>query len=674
LSLGHYRRGLGQTCCLIFLGLVACTRADQGKRPIVAIKTATPPVIDGDISDPCWKTAAVADGFTDVQNGAPVPDQTIVYLLYDDRFIYVAFDCRDSRPDGIVGRETVRDAKFNQTQKSNNPNNEDNVEVDFDPFLTFQGNDVSQFSVNAIGTRSAALAGGRASKAEWKGDWDAASKRTATGWTCEMRIPWASLNYPAGKKSLTMGIDFQRFQDRTKIWSMWSNVTAQGFINLEGLWTGVSPPQVAYHPVMSLLPYFLGGDVDNKLSGKVGLDARYTFTPQLTGVASIDPDFSTVQAAIQSIQFSHAERSLPELRPFFTEGGNDFSAQTNINDIGAFFYSNRIATFDAGAKLYGKLDPRDTLGFLDTYGLGGRNDLAARIVHSYSDTSSGGLMLVSTNADGVQNTNAIMDQHFRWGKFAFEGIGANSIGSGAGGGVQVLSTYYADKFLTSLVQVSEVSDNFLVPDGYVPYTGYKGFTGVEDWNAQWQHGALRSTELTVVPLDWRQMDGKPYFQGVQTSYNVETRSDWHLEFDYIHMDFMGSKDKTLGFNIVKGATNRFCQFGLQMATGEQGSIRSTYLSPTASVRLLKKLDILYQGAFQNRAGLQQQHVLTLNYELSPIRSFGGRIVANNADTNAYFFYHRSGGKGTEFYFIIGDPNATRTVRGVQVKFVFAFQS
>jgi len=47
---------------------------------------------------------------------------------------------------------------------------------------------------------------------------------------------------------------------------------------------------------------------------------------------------------------------------------------------------------------------------------------------------------------------------------------------------------------------------------------------------------------------------------------------------------------------------------------------------------------------------------------------------DNANTNVYIFYHNSGGKGTEYYLIFGDPNATRTVHAFQAKVVFALGS
>ena len=77
-----------------------------------------------------------------------------------------------------MARETVRDQKF---QRGDSGQNEDNVEVDFDPFLAHRDNDIARFSVNPLGTRSARINGGRGGKAEWKGDWDAAVQRRPDG-------------------------------------------------------------------------------------------------------------------------------------------------------------------------------------------------------------------------------------------------------------------------------------------------------------------------------------------------------------------------------------------------------------------------------------------------------------------------------------------------------------
>src|SRR5262249_47685339 len=149
------------------------------RRPIPAVKTAVPPIIDGDLTDPCWKSAPKAETFVDRPRSVRAPDQTTAWIVYDEKAIYVAFYCKDSQPDQIVGRETIRDS---------GSGNEDSVTLTLDPFFTpgGGGGGGGQFSVNPLGTPSAHLSGGRGDKLEWKGNWTAAARRVSDGWTAEM--------------------------------------------------------------------------------------------------------------------------------------------------------------------------------------------------------------------------------------------------------------------------------------------------------------------------------------------------------------------------------------------------------------------------------------------------------------------------------------------------------
>jgi len=655
------------------LGLAFLTQATMAQTGLTlpAVKATMPIKCDCQIGAPCWKTAPLLTGFVDINHGNPVADQTVAHVLYDEKNVYVLVECRDAHPEAVVGRETVRDSLFAQNNNSYFPTNEDYVMVTLDPFQSHQSADIDKFGVNPLGTPSAQVAGGRAAKAEWNGDWETAAKKTADGWICQFRIPWNMIHYPPGGRTVNIGLDVARFNYRTQTMSSWNNLGPQLYFDREGQWTGVELPKGEFKHTLSLLPYARGGLVDGQLAGKTGLDARYLVTPDLTAVGTVNPDFSTIEGAIQSIQFSHSERFLPDYRPFFTEGGDTMFAQINYNDIGAFFYPRRISTFNAGAKVYGKFTPNDSIGALAIQGPEGRNDVAARFKHTFSPTSYGSAIVVGTNSGGGQSTVGEADQHMRFGKLGVEGEFANATGPGAGGGAQFVSTYYADRNLTSCIQGSEISSNFIAPDGFFPYVGYKGLTAFEDYSDTWRHGMWRGFDLTVVYIEWLTLAGGGYFNGVQGSASIETRSDFHLEFDYASDSQFGTDDNTLGVNLLYGATNRFRQFGVQAITGETGGVHSTFLSPTASVRVFKSFDLIYGGGIQNRAGLTQQHILTANYQISPTRSFGGRVVVANADTNVYLFYHNSGGKGTEYYLLFGDPNATRTVHAIQAKVVFA---
>ncbi len=58
-------------------------------------KTAKPPKIDGDLSDPAWKDA-VAVELVGSFDGRKPATRTTARLLYDDQAVYAAFDCEDA--------------------------------------------------------------------------------------------------------------------------------------------------------------------------------------------------------------------------------------------------------------------------------------------------------------------------------------------------------------------------------------------------------------------------------------------------------------------------------------------------------------------------------------------------------------------------------------------------
>ena len=350
------------------LSVVSAVHGNEGTihRKIAAVKAPSGPVIDGVLDDEIWKSAPLAEGFVDRQTGVPAPDPTEARVMYDEKYIYVGFICRDSKTDGIAARETQEDSRW----AGENPLSEDCVDIRLDPFGGGGDRDISMFSVNPLGTKSARLAGGRARKTEWKGAWDAAVKRTAEGWTAEMRIPWTVLTY--NERTPKVGINFARFQYRTKVHSFWSNVGPNLRNEFQGHWEGVVPPRPpAAKP--SFLPYILPGVDNGKFTFRSGIDARYPISSDLTAVATLNPDFGTIEGAVDSIAFSRAERFLPERRPFFLEGADNFDISRQWQ-IGRFFYPRRIERFDLGTKLYGKVTPEDTIGLLHTIQFGERSD------------------------------------------------------------------------------------------------------------------------------------------------------------------------------------------------------------------------------------------------------------------------------------------------------------
>lgn len=637
------------------------------KRVLNAVRVKEPFNIDGDLTKEVWKSAALAETFIDIQNGTPVGEQTRAYILYDEKHIYVGFHAKDSQPSAITARETLRDYKFSQQF---DPLSEDSVDVAFDPFETHRQEDRTIFSLNALGTRSVRLAGGRGNKLEWRGDWQGAVKRVADGWTAEMRIPWASLNYPSNRRAVNMGINFARYQNRTRIMSIWSNIGPQYFFDNDGSWQGVEPPAGKFKPQLSILPYVLPGYVNNRFAVRSGVDVRYTPSSEITAVATLNPDLATVEGAVEGIQFSRSERFVSERRPFFLEGDNYFSSDGN-NVIALYFYPQRIRNFDLGTKLYGKLTPKDTFGILHTVDFGNGSDLVTRYRHQFSATSSGGVLFQQKSATGDNNTVGMIDQSTRWGKLRVDTEWSLTAGDNAGGDGKRLYVGYADKYFNYNLSYNDVSPTFRVADGLVFFTNYRGPILNVEYGAEWRKGFIRKVGMGTGYAHLWHLDGTTFARGADLGIYVETRKDWSLLLRGGLFNFDGQTDATYGLTLTKNVSNRFRQWGLMVQGGKQADRPSTVIAPQLSYRLFRKLDLVYAGTVVNLNGSNQQHILTLNYDFSPTRSLVGRMVTQQNNTNWYISYRNSGGKGTEMFFILGDPNAQRFQSQFRIKFVFA---
>src|SRR5262245_53831739 len=68
-------------------------------RTLDAHRAVTPPIIDGAIDDEVWAPGPVADGFWASESQRTPTDETRVVVLYDDKALYFAITCLDSRPD-----------------------------------------------------------------------------------------------------------------------------------------------------------------------------------------------------------------------------------------------------------------------------------------------------------------------------------------------------------------------------------------------------------------------------------------------------------------------------------------------------------------------------------------------------------------------------------------------
>jgi hypothetical protein len=642
---------------------------DFTKRRLNSVATTKPPTIDGRIDDEAWNGASKAEQFFDRVKGGSSGETTVAWVTYDDKAIYVAFECLDSKAHTITARETERDSRW----RSGDELSEDHVDVRFDFFLTRKFETYVMFSVNALGTPSVQFNSGRGRKAEWQGSWDAKSQRTEKGWTAEMRIPWEILDYPESAKGIDVGINFTRYVTRLNEQSIWSQEGPEWKNQDGGIWEKVQPPPKP-NPKISLLPYALATTSKVGSSLRFGLDARYPMTSTMTVVGSIFPDFSTVEGAVEGINFARSERFLPERRPFFLEGEEFFSLGSYYR-IGRFFYTRRIESFDAGIKAYGHLG-KNQLGILATYDTNGvnpdRSSIVGKFTHNVNDSDSVSAFVNSRQSVGSRNTVAAVEGVKRNGKLQTELLLATSQDQTLGGANSGnLAARYFDGAWYHYLHYAHVGENYRNDLGLTDFTGYKGWYWYDYYFQQPKEGSIREYSF-VTEGSWdSKLDGSPFRRGGFASASVTLRNDMQFGLGYNYATFEKELEHYRWMNLVLGSSNRFRRFGITYTQGSIADDPYRSLSAFGSFRLGKRFDLSVSSDLVRLGDNRTQHVLTGNYQIGPGESLGGRVVFQDGDTGAFLSYRRSGGSGTEYYLVVGDPRTTSFSRQIQFKVVFS---
>src|SRR5262249_35089616 len=150
------------------------------------------------------------------------------------------------------------------------------------------------------------------------------------------------------------------------------------------------------------------------------------------------------------------------------------------------------------AKVYGKLTPKDSLGFLNAIDFGSRNDVIARYRRDLSPTSYAGVFISDKSAPGDSSRVAAVDHSARWGKFSVQSQFAFSGGVDSGGQARQLSVNYEDKIQQYYINFLDLAPTFRIADGLVGFTDFRGVQTFLMSSAQWRKGFWRRYSLFTV--------------------------------------------------------------------------------------------------------------------------------------------------------------------------------
>jgi hypothetical protein len=300
--------------------------------------------LDGRLDDPIWQTAPAATGLRQSQPlhqgdsaGLPATQRTEVRFVFDDAALYVGarmYD--DSGAAGVRTRLARRDADISS----------DYLQVIFDTYHDHIGR--LFFWVNPSGVKQDANGLGGGGDPSWDPVWEVQTSIDSLGWTAEMRIPFSQLRYPSTSAEQTWGLQIWRQENRINELSQWAwwglNETGgpPRFGHLHGLVIRHAPGRA------EVMPYVVGRSSNipgntsdpffdpHALDGRVGGDAMYRVTSNLTLNATVNPDFGQVEVDPAVVNLTAFETFFQEKRPFFVEGAGYFG----LGGFSCFFCSN----------------------------------------------------------------------------------------------------------------------------------------------------------------------------------------------------------------------------------------------------------------------------------------------------------------------------------------------
>ncbi len=649
----------GIVVLLLMLALRAPAQVTAQSNEFVGGKLATAPVLDGKVEEGEYKDAVHFEGLVDGQTGAVGAEGGKFFLGYDARYIYFAAKLVDLHPQSIQATEF----RTNVGLEGN-----DTVTLALDPFNTLA--DFNRFTMNPRGATNLEIAGGRAAKREWLGDFASKGRVTADGWEVEARIPWSVMRLP-GKGPHDLRFNVFRNHRRLQREFSWA-LTANGQVNNYGRWKTVDMPAAA-PPRLLALPYLYSGFDNSKGTiANAGLDLRYALNSDLDFVGTINPDFRNVERGILSLDFSYFERLVDESRPFFLEGHQYFEGWGDE----PIFVTQRITNFDTGAKVFGKLDPKTDVGVLATADFGNNDAVVAR-VNQQTGPRTGWSAQYAGGGENGRHSDAlagIYRQGVKYWNFTGQ-LSAADDGKGNRGHRAVINGYYERQRSNFFWRYAEISPDFNPQLGFAPQNDYRGFDafGEQGWAAP-KKGFV-SYGVDYGGSYYKTYDLKdPYDESGSLYPGFTLKDGFHLNGVLEWRKFMGGPDdQTYGVSMERPAGDPYRRWGVNYFAGQRAGSAYDDLSLTFAYRPLPTLQLI--GSEQRTKYLGDtfnQTIASANYDLDPYRSVGGRAVVSPDGTNWYLSFRQSGNRGAEYYLILGDPNATRFRTSLILKAVFPF--
>lgn len=454
--------------------------------------------LDGKLDEPAWEQAGrISDLIQqEPEPRAPTRYSTKVRLLTDGQTLYIGVIATDPEPGRISVHALQRDASMD---------GDDTLSIVMDTFGDRRT--AFLFRINPAGARQDGLVDATGVLSlDWDGIWDAAVSRTGRGWSAEIAIPARSLNF--SQKNVSWGFNVERHIPRELLTLRWAGTTLDSQLTdlrRSGTLTGANAMEQGLG--VSVAPFLVTGanrDFErgtDSVSAEAGLDVTYSFTPELTGVLTINTDFAETEVDARQVNLTRFPLFFAEKRAFFLEGSNQFVFGEDLEELFIPFFSRRIGLVEGeevplsgGLKLVGRA------GDFGIGMLGVRTDETATVPSgelftgrlTYDATDELRIGLIATDGDpSATRENSLIGADATWGTsqlFGDKNLVLNAWGARSSGDIPEgspsgwgLGAFYPNDLWDLNAQIQEFGDALDPALGFLPRPGTRRYHLEANW-------------------------------------------------------------------------------------------------------------------------------------------------------------------------------------------------
>ena len=553
---------------LFLLIFLFSTEISAFAQPVIqAVKTETPPHIDGHVVEEVWEKAySVSDFFQREPNlGARVSQKTEFLVCYDEHNIYFAVKCWDS-PGKITAKEMARDVSLG---------NDDRIQIILDTYLDRRNG--YWFQIGPRGSIGDALISenGAAFNKEWDGLWTGKANIKDYGWEAEVAIPFKSLGFD--KSNTQWGIKYIRHIVSNIESSYWpeANLNTHKFqVSDAAILNGIE--NITQGIGLDISPYLVtgldtkkGSENDPKITG--GVDLFYQITPSLRSSLTINTDFAETEVDDRQINLTRFSLHFPEKRDFFLNGANYFQFGIQGDDNSPVskrlipFFSRRMGLDENGQPIPinygGKLTGQHknwNIGLLymnDDRQVGKQNFSVMRLSHNLGNQSSVGIIGTYGNAL-ADSSNLLVGADLKLSTSTFQknknvslvlfGMQSNTKNMEGENNAWGAQFSYPNDLINARLGHHQIGKNFVAGMGFVPRTNIKETYGEFEFGprpGKWgimqvlaggsfnsisnlESKKVETSEIQIKPL------GVRLFSGEEISYSLINQQEFlYLDFN-----------------------------------------------------------------------------------------------------------------------------------------------